>query len=311
MGKEIKFESNIKNIFIIGMGGSGEIGNYLQNYLHDLSIPVFVVKDYELPTYCNQTSLVFVISYSGNTEETISAYRQAWRRGCKNLVSVSSGGKLMELALLNKHEHITIPSGILARFSTPYLLVPILNILYNQGLIDYPNQIVEETAKALEKSGFETKAKELAEKLKNKVPIIYSSQRTQVVAEKWKTDIQENAKTLAYHNVIPEMCHNELNAYEKVTADLFVILIGDEDDHRQVKQRIKIIKKMLKEKEVPVMEIGIKGNNLLTRLFSSTYLGLWVAFYLAMEYEIDPTPVETIEWFKKELKEDHFRSRLG
>jgi len=301
LGQEIKVEGEIKNIFILGMGGSGRVGDILQNHLYDSKVPIFVVKDYEIPSYCDRNSLIFAVSYSGNTEELISAYKQAWNKGCRKIVSISSGGKLMELANLNQNFHIKVPSGIQPRLSTPYLFIPILNVLVNSGIIKNQEEIIEWTARSLEKPEFRIQAQELVNRIKGKVPIIYSSQKTYCVAEKWKTDIQENSKTICFHNVLPELCHNEINGYINLTTKPHVVIIKDKDDHLRVVKRMEIIKKLFERRGVEVTTIPINDDDRLSRLFSSQYLGLWVSFYLALEYKTDPTPVEIVEDLKVEL----------
>ncbi|MBN2423285.1 bifunctional phosphoglucose/phosphomannose isomerase [Candidatus Woesearchaeota archaeon] len=300
LGKDIKIEADIKNIFITGMGGSAYPGDLLKCYLDDIKIPVFVNKSYSLPKYVNKETLLFAVSYSGNTEETISAYREAIRKKA-NVVAVCSGGKLEKLAKMNKTPLVLVPKGLQPRLSTIYLSVPLLTILHNSGIIPSQENILKKTAAALKNPGIKEKAKELASKIKGKVPVIYSSQRTFCIAEKWKTDINENAKTPAFYNIFPEFNHNETNAYVNIIGEYFVVMIKDEQDHPRVKKRINIIKKLIMKKGVDIMEIAITGNDFLTRLISGFYLGLWVSYFLALEYETDPTPVEIIEDLKKEL----------
>lgn len=302
LGKEIKIEGEVNKIFILGMGGSGLGGDLLRTYQPHLKIPIYSVKDYDLPKLADKDSLFLAVSYSGNTEETISGYRQAIRINSKKVISLSAGGKLMELAAMNRNQHITLPSGIQPRLSLPYQLVPMLNILYNLGLIEKQEAYVRETAKVLEKEGFETKAKEMAQKLKGKVPIIYCSERIFSLAEIWKIALNENAKTPAFYNVFPEFNHNEINGYLNMTLKPQVIMIQDEQDHPRIIKRIKVIKKLLEERKIEVSALALKGNNFLSRIFSGIYLGLWTSYYLALEYQTDPTEVEIVEDLKEELK---------
>ena len=301
-GKDVEIEGEIDQIFVLGMGGSGLGGDLLKTYLNDLKIPIHIIKDYNIPKYANKDSLFFAVSYSGNTEELISTYREAIKINLKRVISISAGGKLMELAAINRNNHITIPRGIQPRLSTPYQLIPMLNVLANHGIISDQEKIIKELAKVLEKPGFEEKAKEIAIKLKERVPIIYSSQRIFSVAEIWKIALNENAKTPAFYNLFPEFNHNEINGYINMTFKPHVIMIKDEEDHPRVIKRVKVIKKLLEERKIEVTAIALNGNNFLSRIFSSIYLGLWVSFYLAIEYETDPTEVEIIEDLKLDLK---------
>lgn len=301
-GDDISFQKEfIENIAVLGMGGSGYTGDLLKTYL-ELDIPLFVFKDYKMPKFIGKNSLVFAASYSGNTEETISAYRLAINRGCK-IVTISAGGKLEELARLNKTPHILLPKGIQPRLTTPYQFVAILNVLVSTGLIEEQESIINACAKDLKNNidKIEGNAKELASKVKGKVPMIYASEKMFCIAEKWKTDVNENAKTHAFYNMFSEFNHNEICAYENPVGNFHVIIISDEKDHERIKKRIEIFKKLLKEYKTPVTEVSISGK-LMTRLMSNILMGLFFAYNLALEYGIDPTPVEIIEKLKKDLK---------
>ncbi len=293
----------VENIVVVGMGGSGYNGDLLKVYLQDIPIQIHVIKDYILPKFVNRKSLVFAVSYSGNTEETIAAYRTATRRGCK-IVSLSSGGKLEELAKMNKNPHILVPKGIQPRLSTSYQFISMLNVLSMSGIISDQEKNIKKCAKDLKSSSakVEAGAKDLAAKVKGKVPIIYSSQKMFCIAEKWKTDINENAKTHAFYNIFPEFNHNEICAYEHPVGKFHVIIVSDSEDHPRIKKRIKIFKNIAGKYKTPVTEIAITGNSFLTRLLSSVWMGLFLAYYMAMEYGLDPTPVKIVEQLKKDLK---------
>jgi glucose/mannose-6-phosphate isomerase len=302
LGKDIKF-NDVNDIVIAGMGGSGYTGDLVKAYLFNTKLRINVVKDYNIPKFVDKNTLFFAISYSGNTEETVAAYRAAMRKGCK-IVPISSGGKLEELAKLNGDNHIKVQDGIQPRLSTPYLFTAVMNVIANCGLVASPNDIVKKTSKelGLKQKGIETSGKELAKKLKGKTPIIYSSQKLLCLSEKWKTDINENAKTHAFYNMFSEFNHNEICSYENPVGNFHVVILNDADDHIRVKKRIDIFKKLLGEYNTPVQEIAIKGDNYLTRLFTTVWMGLYVAYNLALEYNIDPTPVKIIESLKKDLK---------
>ena len=205
---------------------------------------------------------------------------------------------------MNKNPHILVPEGIQPRLSTPYLFMSILNVLSYSGVIDDQADTIRKTVIQLKSSGtkIEDSARELASKLKDKVPIIYSSQRIFCVAEKWKTDINENAKVHAFYNLWSEFNHNEICGYQNMTADFHTVLLSDAEDHERVKKRIKIFKGLAKKYRAELTEIAITGDNFLTRLFSAIWMGTYTGYFLALEYGTDPTPVEIIENLKKELK---------
>lgn len=300
LGKDIEIEGPFDSFVFCGMGGSGVTGDLMKSYL-PTDKPVHVIKDYTLPNYITSKSLVFCISYSGNTEETVSAYRSARKIGAKTVL-VTSGGKLEELAKLNDTPLIKIPGGLPPRLSTGYLSIPILNLLMKNGqMTDIKNDLTG-MIKALKRDIYKAPAQDIAKKIKFKIPIIYASTRLGIIAHKWKTDINENAKVHAMANVFPELNHNEINGYVNLNGSYYVIMIHDDEDSKQNQKRMKISKELIKKKGVSVTETAITGDNLLTKIFSSFYLGLWISYYLALEYETDPTPVDIIEDLKRELK---------
>ena len=300
--ENISADGSFDHIFVFGMGGSALPGNLLKCYMNDSKIPVSVFKNYNIPKYVNDKSLVFVISYSGNTEETINAYREVMKTGAE-IMTISSGGKLKEIAKMNNDIHLTVPKNIEPRQAIGYQFFPILFILENSGIIESTAKDVENTKSVLKKELYEKKSQEIAVKLQHKIPIIYSSDSMSIVAEKWKITLNENAKTPAFYNTFPELNHNEMNGYLNIFGDYYVIIIKDEDDNPRIKKRMDITKDLIKSKGIEVMELVIKGDSKLTKIFSSIHLSDWVAYHLALLYEIDPTPVDMVEDFKKKLNE--------
>ncbi|MBD3204490.1 bifunctional phosphoglucose/phosphomannose isomerase [Candidatus Woesearchaeota archaeon] len=297
---DLAVDRDKKSVCVTGMGGSAFSGDLLKAYLEEIEIPIFVNKTYTLPKHIDRNSLVFAVSYSGNTEETISSYRNAIKKGIKP-IAISSGGKLRKLSEINENPFIKIPEGYPPRLSTPFLFFPMLSVLENSGIIKSRDNAINMTIDSIRSADYKERAKIIAQRMKDKIPIIYSSMKNFCVAEKWKTDINENAKAMAFYNMFPEFNHNEICAYTNIVGDYFVLIIKDEKDHERVKKRIKIIKELIKKRGIHVMEIAIRGEHYLSRLLSPLYLGLWVSYFLALEYETDPTPVKIIEDLKKEL----------
>tara|TARA_Y100000310_G_scaffold268382_1_gene280964 strand:- start:782 stop:1783 length:1002 start_codon:yes stop_codon:yes gene_type:complete len=302
LGKNVKITDKIDNIIITGMGGSALPGEILKSFFYSTSIPIFVNKGYTLPEFTNMRSLVFVISYSGNTEETIYAYRNALRKGAR-IVAISSGGKLEELSTKQRQIFIKVPSGIQPRSGYAYQFFPILNVLMNSKIIGDVSQDIEKTIETLKKPIFEERAKDIAIKLEGKIPLIYSSDKLFAIAYKWKINFNENSKVHAFCNMLPELNHNEIVGYTQLEADYHVILIKDEDDHMRVKKRFDITKDIIKKSGVSVTEIMLKGGSILTKIFSAIYIGDLASYYLALKYGIDPTPVKIVEELKRRLKE--------
>ncbi|MBI4162612.1 MAG: hypothetical protein HY513_02925, partial [Candidatus Aenigmarchaeota archaeon] len=172
LGLDLKIDQNTSCLAVLGMGGSSLPGEIIKNCV-DLPFPLTIVRDYELPNYINNSSQVFVISYSGNTEETLSAYKEALRRGAK-IIGISSGGKLEEFCKNDNVPHIKVPSGIQPRDAVGYQTIPILSVFHNSGLFSNFNKEMEEVFSVLEKD-YKSQAKDIAKNLVGKIPIIYSS----------------------------------------------------------------------------------------------------------------------------------------
>jgi glucose/mannose-6-phosphate isomerase len=301
LGEDITF-TDIDNIVVSGMGGSALSGDILKTYLrHELKVPLVVSKDYFLPKFVGRTTLLFASSYSGNTEEALSALKEASRKGCK-IICIASGGKMEEHAKVHNIPFIKIPHGIQPRTAIGYMFFAILKVLQNCKLIGPKEKDVERVEKALRRDIFEDLAKRISAKLVNKIPLIYASEDLSCVAEKWKINFNENSKIHAFYNIVPEMNHNEIVGYTNVKGDFHVIIIKDDEDFRRVHERFKILKEIIKEHHVPVSEIQIKGDCFLSKIFSAIYIGDWTSYHLALLYNTDPTPVDIVENFKKRIR---------
>lgn len=291
---------SFSKIVITGVGGSSIAGALLQSYLYGSKIPVFVCRDYELPDFVDRNTLVFVVSYSGNTEETLVSLKSAYRKGAA-MVAVTSGGKLLRKFEDEKLPVIAIPPGLQPRASLAYQLIPMLRLLSKLKLISDPSRDIAKTIAALKKANYDVSAKSLAGKLIGKVPLIYASERLAPVAYRWKTQFNENAKIHAFSHSFSELNHNEIVGFTNLNAHYYVIIIQDEADHPRIKARMKLTREVLSKKDVPSTEIVVKGDNVLTRLLSAIHIGDLASVYLAMFTNTDPEPVEAIEDFKKQL----------
>jgi glucose/mannose-6-phosphate isomerase len=299
LATNITVQGPFENIAILGMGGSAAPGEFLASYA-DLPIPLIICREYELPKIIKAKSLVFAISYSGNTEETVLTFREARRRGAK-LVAIASGGKLEEIATREGVPFVKLPSGIQPRAAIAYLFFPILSVLHNAKILPFPEDAVKEMIVALRNPNYLERAKALAEKLVDKIPLIYSSQRFKAVAYKWKINFNENSKMHAFYNVIPELNHNEMVGFAKLSANYYVVFLQDEEDLPRVKERIKFTKNIVASKGVDTTLIEVTGNSHLSRMFSAVHLGNLVSYYLADLRGVDPEPVDIVEDFKKRL----------
>jgi glucose/mannose-6-phosphate isomerase len=303
LAENIRIVEDIDNIIVAGMGGSSLAGEVLKSLFYGTKLKVSIVKDYALPEWASSKTLVFAVSYSGNTEETIAAYRTALRKSCR-IVAMSAGGKLRDLAEKQKVTFIELPKPFKEfqpRAAIGYIFFAILGVLMNSKIVPDMSRDIAKLDRALQAEKYMNKAEDLAELLVDKIPIIYTSEKLAAAGYKWKIAFNENAKTHAFFNVYPEANHNEINAYVNVKGNFHVIMLSNDDDHQQIRKRMKITKELYKKRGVAVTELAIKGDSLLTKLFSAALIGDLVAFYLAVKYKTDPTPVKMVEDLKKQL----------
>ncbi|MBI3036949.1 bifunctional phosphoglucose/phosphomannose isomerase [Candidatus Woesearchaeota archaeon] len=296
--------SGVDKVVIAGMGGSAIAGDLLQIYCSEKApnLHVHVSRSYEVPAFVDSKTLVFVSSYSGNTEETLSSFKSAMRKGAR-IVVVSSGGRILKQAGELNKPLVALPEGIQPRAALPYLFLPLLNVMHASGLIPDPSSEISSAISSLKAAAanYKERARSLAEKLVGKVPLIYSSDRFAGIAYRWKSELNENAKVHAFSNFFPELNHNELVGFSKLNANYYAVMIEDEADSRRIKERIKLTKDMIGSKGVPSTQIVIKGEHLLTRILSAVHIGDLASVYLAKLTGVDPEPVAIIEDFKKQL----------
>ena len=160
---------------------------------------------------------------------------------------------------------------------------------------------IKKTAELLKETRSKSQAKELASKLSGKIPLIYSSTQMGIAAYIWKILMNECSKTHAFNNVLPEMDHNEINAFRNFNAKFYAVFLQDELDREQIKERVAITRDIISKSGVESTQILLKGNSFLTKLFTAIHTGMYVSYYLAMSYNTDPTPVPVIEELKSRL----------
>lgn len=311
---DLSYYANIKNIVVAGMGGSAIGGDTVRTYLADrLNIPFAICRHYSLPGYVNENSLVVISSYSGNTEETLSAFNEALSRKAK-IACISTGGKVGEMAEANKLLWVKLPKGYPPRAALGYSFVPLLYTLAKMGLTDDPSNDIEKLIDGLKKyralysADVKTEnnpAKLYAEKCFNKIPIIYSGpELTDAIGTRWKGQICENAKCLAFNNQFAEFNHNELVGWNVINSykdKLVVFYLKDKDDHVRISERMSIVKDIINKYDVEVIEVDSQGDSVLLRMFSLIQIGDFMSLYLAILNETDPTPVKVIDYLKGEL----------
>ena len=294
--KGLSIPGKISNIVVLGMGGSAIGGDLLKAYMRNSKIPVFVNRDYTVPGFVNNETLVFAVSYSGNTEETLKAYYDAYQKKAR-IIAITSNGVLNEEC----KEVIKVPSGFQPRAALGYLFFPMLGVLHNMNIFRVRNEELNEMFEILKKTDkFVADAEAISKKIRDNVPIIYSSENLSAAAFRWKTQINENAKMPAFYNVFSEMNHNEIASYQFIDKRFVPVLIRDSSDNERIIKRMDVCKQIMEEK-VDVVEAHAQGNGLLARLFSAIYLGDFVSYFLALRNRVDPGPVNIIEGMKKRL----------
>ncbi|MFA6467692.1 MAG: bifunctional phosphoglucose/phosphomannose isomerase [Bacteroidota bacterium] len=316
IGNSSKFKLNAKkaeSIVITGLGGSAIGGDLLRAYLADkCAVPVIVNRHYYFPKYVGKKTLVIISSYSGNTEETVSAYKDAIKRKAM-IFCITSGGEVERMAKKNKHPYIKIPGGLPPRAALGYSFFPTLITLSKLGFIKDQKKEIKETLGLLKSlsvryadhTAVDNSALNLAKTLLGKLPLIYSAaDKFDTVNTRWRGQITENAKTLAFGHVFPELNHNEIVGWEVLTdimKKIHVVILRDREDYKRIQLRMDISKEIIGGLADGITEVTTEGKSLLARTFSLLYLADWLSFYLAILNGVDPSPVKKIDFLKEEL----------
>jgi len=306
---------DIENVLILGMGGSaigGDLARALaQNYT---GVPITVCREYDLPAYVNDFTLVIASSYSGNTEETLSAFQQAIERQAK-VVVVSTGGKLTDLAGEMGTPIIPVRYKSSPRAAIGHSLVLLLGIFADLDLIPDPTPDLEEAIQVMMAMQPQldlgtplatNPAKSLALRLNGKLPVIYGAGLFSDVARRWKGQFNENAKHWSFFEVLPEANHNAILGYQFPAAlarQLVVLFLTGPADHPRLRLRQQVTAEVLDKAGVPVEWIAAQGSSPAAQVFSLIHYGDYVSFYLSLLNQIDPSPVPLIDYLKRRLAE--------
>ncbi len=320
--------SEILGVAVLGMGGSGISGDICRAVLGGAS-SVFLqtVKGYELPAWVGAKTLVFAVSYSGNTEETLEAFEAALAREAK-VVAVASGGRLLSRAGDLGLPVVQVPGGLQPRAAVGYLAMPLLVICERLGLGSDVTSSVAESVELLTARARElgrdspvslNPAKRLALRLLDATPVIYGSVGpAEVAAYRWKCELNEVAKVPAACNVFPELNHNEVAGWDSAPApgassgsplsagaEPGLIVLRHAGEHPRIARRIEVTLSILGSSFAWVEQVRALGSSVLARLFDLSYLGDFTSTYLALARRVDPTPVEVIERLKRSLSGGH------
>jgi len=297
--------SEINRVYVAGLGGSGIGADFVKEFVRSESpIPYTIGKGYSIPSYVDENTLAICSSYSGNTEETLSSFNQMINTGAK-IVIVSSGGKLIEEAKTRGLDYIQVPGNWPSpRACLGYSIIQQLFIMNKLGFIDGSFKHQMKAAVDLIKFDIEaikSAAKQVADRIHNKVPIIYVTDRMEAVAVRLRQQINENAKMLCWHHVVPEMNHNELVGWTEKHADKAVIYLRNRDDLKRNQIRMEINQKIIAKYTDTIIDIFSKGTSLIEKAIYLVHLGDWISWYLSIHKGADAVEIGVIDYLKSEL----------
>jgi len=294
----------VHNVLIMGLGGSGIGGSVMAELVADQSpVPILVNKNYDIPAFVNKFTLVIACSYSGNTEETLSAVAQAQAKGAM-FACISAGGQLKEIAQANGYNILSMEGGNPPRSMFAYAFAYLLRYMEAYGLSNY-NAIAELEAsiKLLNEKEEETlqKAEVLAHKIKNTIPQIIANKGSLAVAARFRQQLNENAKMLCWEAEVPEMNHNELVGWEGGDSRFSTVFIRNTTDNPRNQKRMEIIQGIIGEKTEHVYEMWSQGDSAVQRALYLVHLGDWVSYYLSEINQVDIMDIKSIDLLKSEL----------
>ena len=306
---ESKFHDTHKkfdNVLICGLGGSGIAGSVVKDLVHDeLKIPLVLCKDYHIPAFVNQKTLVIVSSYSGNTEETLSAFKQAHEKKAEIAV-ISSGGNLLEFAKDKNLNHLVLPSGNAPRAMFNFSVICVMSILEKYGLIS--DKYYSEFEKSIQvlidnQEKIQKQALEIAQQLGSKTPILYVMKGYEGVGNRIKQQLNENAKTLGWSNVIPEMNHNEILGWRTNTDNLLVINFRTPGEFVQNSKRSEISQEIYRQYTDDIFNVWSLGDSLIENTMYLVNFGDWLSVFVADEKGVNASEYDIIEFLKGRLAE--------
>jgi glucose/mannose-6-phosphate isomerase len=316
--KVLKFElpreyAKVSNVVILGMGGSAIGGDIVRRLaLAESKVPVWVHRDYGLPAFVDENTLVIASSYSGNTEETLSAFTKSLGTRAKNLV-ITSGGKLKYLAEKEGIPVFVIDYQAPPRAAFPHSFVPLVGIFQKLGLLGDKSADLQEAVgvlKRLSRDLIETRplgsnpAKQLATRLQGHVAVIYGAEILSEVAQRWKGEFNENSKAWAFFESFPELNHNAVVGYEfppEAKERLLVFMLRSSSLNSRNLLRYEVTAKLLAKGNIAYEFVEARGKSALAQMLSLVLLGDYVSFYLSMLNEVDPTSTDAINFVKQYL----------
>jgi glucose/mannose-6-phosphate isomerase len=305
--------ADVNKVVVLGMGGSAIGGDLVRSLVQSESkIPVIVHRDYGLPAFVDEKTLVIASSYSGNTEETLSGFEPALKTRAKKL-AMTTGGKLQELAKANNVPVFKIEYKAQPRAALGFSFLPTLGVLQKLGFVRDKSADVAETVQVLEKLSARldeksplsaNPAKQLAQRLFGCLPVIYGAGIAAEAAHRWKTQVNENSKAWGFYEVFPELNHNATVGYpfpKDVAQKIRVILLRSPLFNERVKLRYDVTCELLKRSNVAYEFVDGEGRSAMSQMMSLVMMGDFTSYYLAILYGVDPSPVEVINYLKDQL----------
>ncbi len=305
--------AKVNKVVILGMGGSAIGGDLVGSLLMKESrAPVLACRDYELPGYIDADTLVIASSYSGQTEETLSAFRQALDTPAKKL-AITTGGELKKLCLEQRIPVLSFDYKSQPRAALPFSFFILLGLLQQAGIAkDYSNEIdatiteLGRTASRINENVpfSQNMAKAIAGKLYGRLAVIYGSEFTTEVAHRWKTQLNENSKCTAFYEFLSELNHNSVVGYAfpaDLPRNMQVIFLDSTFLHKRNRLRIEITQQLLDKAGIPYVRLEGEGNSHLSHMMTLVLMGEYVSCYLAALYEVDPTEIQAINFLKNSL----------
>lgn len=307
-----------RSIIVLGMGGSGIAGDMLTAVAGPACpLPIGVSKNYSVPGYVDESTLVIASSYSGDTEETVSAAAEAVDRGAK-LVAVTTGGALGALAEASGGVVVPCPEGLFPRAAVGALSVPAFLVLEKLGYCDGASNWIRAAQvqlasrrDTLARSADPRKneARQLARRIGRTFPLVYGGDQLGAVAAlRWKADINENAKAPAFWNTFPELDHNEIMGWGQhgdVTRQVISLVeLRHDFEHLRTARRITLTREIIRETVAQVLPVKAAGDGPLAQLLDLMYVGDWVSVYMAADAQVDPGPIDAIARLKHQLAKE-------
>jgi glucose/mannose-6-phosphate isomerase len=305
----------VEAVVVVGMGGSAIGGDLLAGLAAREGVPVFIHRDYGLPPLAKEKTLLVFSSYSGETEETLSAFQESLDTPARKL-ALTSGGKLQALAQERGIPVFSIGYRAQPRAALGYSFIPLLAFLQTLGLLANKSDDIEEMVGVLGALRERLRpgaplasnpAKKLAAQLQDRVSIIYGGGMLSSVARRWKTQLNENSKAWAFFELFPELNHNSITGYEfprELASRLFVALLHSPLLHPRTRLRYQGTREILSQRGIAHETVEAEGRSPLSHLMSLVYMGDWTSYYLALLHGVDPTPVDTIEQLKRQMAKD-------